>query len=168
LVAALRASCDAAAALLTFAARRTCRFVLGRPTHAMHSRIACSSCGNALAPPSTLPRCKRCKRARYCDVACQRAHWPVHRASCREAADDARSLVAALPASPPSAPVPHTVAATGFHMSVTRPLAQVGRLARHANLLLDDCGVDASADSEVERIVANGRHFRIAAMLARD
>ena len=27
-------------------------------------------------------RCKRCRRAAYCDTACQSAHWPAHKASC--------------------------------------------------------------------------------------
>ena len=39
------------------------------------------SCGQ----PSTL-RCSQCKSMYYCSKACQRQHWPAHKASCRKAA----------------------------------------------------------------------------------
>jgi hypothetical protein len=42
----------------------------------------CGTCG----AQSTL-LCARCKRARYCGAACQRAAWPAHRGECRAPAE---------------------------------------------------------------------------------
>ena len=39
---------------------------------------ACSSCG---AVRVKLQRCRDCS-VRYCDTACQRVHWPVHKHTC--------------------------------------------------------------------------------------
>lgn len=43
---------------------------------------ACSLELDASTRP-TLKKCSRCKFAKYCSVACQRADWPDHRAMCR-------------------------------------------------------------------------------------
>ncbi len=41
---------------------------------------ACAAC---LQPHAAL-RCKQCRGAWYCDVACQRSHWTAHRFGCKE------------------------------------------------------------------------------------
>ena len=51
---------------------------------------ACDGCGAVDAPE--LKRCGRCRSARFCSVACQRAAWPAHKTVCvpvaRATADD--------------------------------------------------------------------------------
>merc|ERR1712060_270976 len=41
---------------------------------------ACTVCGVA-----AVYGCQRCKKTVYCCAACQRAHWPIHRETCRSA-----------------------------------------------------------------------------------
>lgn len=36
----------------------------------------------ATPPSDVLRKCLRCECARYCDTACQEAHWPVHKSQC--------------------------------------------------------------------------------------
>ena len=47
---------------------------------------SCAACGTS--KEAGMLRCSRCARrgvtVRYCDAACQRAHWPAHKAECRE------------------------------------------------------------------------------------
>eukprot|EP00741_Cyanophora_paradoxa_P003256 tig00000691_g3164.t1 len=59
----------------------------------------CSACGRT---GTDMRRCGSCRRAQYCDEKCQRAHWPSHKAACREAAQ--KVPAAAAPRSAPSAP----------------------------------------------------------------
>lgn len=43
----------------------------------------CSACGTAATTGGVkLRRCARCMDARYCDAACQRRHWAVHKTQC--------------------------------------------------------------------------------------
>ncbi|KAJ3055511.1 hypothetical protein HK097_010286 [Rhizophlyctis rosea] len=46
----------------------------------------CSACEaqGASAGKEELLRCSRCKTVFYCDVACQKAHWPTHKGSCKK------------------------------------------------------------------------------------
>ena len=37
-------------------------------------------------------RCERCRKVRYCKRACQRAHWPEHKAQCFRAKEQAQLL----------------------------------------------------------------------------
>ncbi|KLO05731.1 hypothetical protein SCHPADRAFT_714784 [Schizopora paradoxa] len=39
----------------------------------------CSWCESTSA---VLRKCSRCEKARYCDAACQKNHWTVHRQTC--------------------------------------------------------------------------------------
>ena len=50
------------------------------------------------AEPSVfvLSDCARCKQARYCSKACQVAHWPAHKLECKNSADEAARVLAAL------------------------------------------------------------------------
>jgi hypothetical protein len=41
---------------------------------------ACASCGSGPEAPF---QCSRCKEVRYCDAACQRADFPLHKGECR-------------------------------------------------------------------------------------
>ena len=47
------------------------------PSH--HERL----CARCFSQPAKLMRCTRCKWARYCCAACQRADWPDHKHECR-------------------------------------------------------------------------------------
>ena len=40
-------------------------------------------CEVTSAAELTLQLCGRCKKMAYCSVGCQKAHWRVHKASCR-------------------------------------------------------------------------------------
>ena len=46
--------------------------------HRVHT---CAECGIRREPMQV---CSQCRVARYCGVACQRAHWPAHKPECRE------------------------------------------------------------------------------------
>ena len=51
--------------------------------------VKCASCGKreeALGGGLMMMRCARCFEVSYCDSGCQRAHWAVHRAFCKERA----------------------------------------------------------------------------------
>ncbi|KAJ7646519.1 hypothetical protein FB45DRAFT_890670 [Roridomyces roridus] len=41
------------------------------------------SCDNVSSEGYTMKRCKQCKSLWYCSVACQRKHWPFHKAECQ-------------------------------------------------------------------------------------
>ncbi|KAI7776781.1 hypothetical protein LA080_004437 [Diaporthe eres] len=45
---------------------------------------SCYSCGKIAADngEATLSQCSKCKRAWYCNMACQRAHWKNHKSAC--------------------------------------------------------------------------------------
>ena len=43
-------------------------------------------CCNPSCSESGPLRCGRCKGAQYCGPACQRTHWPAHKAACKAAA----------------------------------------------------------------------------------
>jgi hypothetical protein len=55
-----------------------------KPKSKSHSQAdtkrACANCGTEAL---ILKACGGCKTARYCNVDCQRAHWVVHKASCK-------------------------------------------------------------------------------------
>ncbi|KAF9561421.1 hypothetical protein CPC08DRAFT_762103 [Agrocybe pediades] len=42
----------------------------------------CSWCRN---PSAALRKCAQCSKARYCDAACQKAHWRLHKKDCKSA-----------------------------------------------------------------------------------
>ncbi|OCH85949.1 hypothetical protein OBBRIDRAFT_762123 [Obba rivulosa] len=58
------------------------------PSHCMHPRIStnsvelyrCSWCKN---PSAVLRKCGSCGKTRYCDAACQKAHWGEHKVTCK-------------------------------------------------------------------------------------
>ncbi|KAH9943556.1 hypothetical protein B0H21DRAFT_491468 [Amylocystis lapponica] len=60
------------------------------PKRYSHSRIStnsvalyhCSWCGN---PSAVLRKCSGCGKTRYCDSACQKAHWGDHKRTCKSA-----------------------------------------------------------------------------------
>jgi len=59
------------------------------------AKQVCAACGQQ---PATLLTCQRCKAAKYCSQACQKADWAVHKKSCRapEAEPDAEVIVVNL------------------------------------------------------------------------
>jgi len=42
-------------------------------------------CATDKTKPVKLLDCGRCKQAHYCSAACQKAHWPTHKPSCKKA-----------------------------------------------------------------------------------
>ena len=46
----------------------------------------CAACSTVAEEGKRLLRCSSCRRVHYCDAACQRSHWPVHKAACSSAA----------------------------------------------------------------------------------
>ena len=49
-------------------------------------RSTCAArCGRLHQRHVSLLACGGCRRVRYCDAECQRAHWPAHREACRRA-----------------------------------------------------------------------------------
>lgn len=48
--------------------------------------IGCFKIGNTA--DGTLMQCSRCKSIKYCSGACQKAHWPKHKADCKKYAVD--------------------------------------------------------------------------------
>ncbi|KAI2629851.1 hypothetical protein GGR54DRAFT_282011 [Hypoxylon sp. NC1633] len=63
------------------------------PTSEMSSKV-CLECWKK---PATLRRCTRCKMARYCNTACQRADWGLHKKVCER-----RKSVRTCPVPPPT------------------------------------------------------------------
>jgi len=55
--------------------------------------FSCATCGGEGSQ-----RCAACVSVRYCGVACQRAHWPKHRAECRATVAGARTGIAGIAA----------------------------------------------------------------------
>jgi hypothetical protein len=48
------------------------------------AKTACWSCGRGEAcSGSKHSKCGKCKQSFYCSAACQKAHWPAHKLSCR-------------------------------------------------------------------------------------
>lgn len=47
----------------------------------------CSHCGRQRAPGAELKVCSRCRKAFYCDMACQKAAWKTHKKVCRKLGD---------------------------------------------------------------------------------
>ena len=43
----------------------------------------CDSCAAYPPPENKLRKCSRCKAAMYCNVDCQKAHWPQHKGPCK-------------------------------------------------------------------------------------
>jgi len=57
------------------------------PTTAASQTSVCAACGNTSgASGAALKTCARCRSSKYCCVACQRSHWPVHKRCCAAAA----------------------------------------------------------------------------------
>lgn len=61
---------------------RQCGVVAPAPLRRIdiRSRSKCMACFRVRAPQC----CAKCRRARYCDVDCQRANWAIHRSLCAE------------------------------------------------------------------------------------
>jgi ankyrin repeat protein len=56
------------------------------------SASACAACGNTSGTSgAALKKCARCRSVKYCSVACQHTHWPVHKGHCAAAAGPSAS-----------------------------------------------------------------------------
>jgi len=68
-----------------------CVAVPPRPGQDMKARVCCAHCGRSDVDAtggdaklmSKLKRCSRCGFAAYCNAECQKAHWPLHKQTCR-------------------------------------------------------------------------------------
>ena len=92
------------------------------PASAAAPAKICAACG----APGARSLCMRCREARYCSAACQRADWPAHKPRCAE---------------PPLPPLPPGVLAAVQRLDAAalaaalQPLpAAASPLARHASL----------------------------------
>lgn len=54
---------------------------IGDPTLDFHF---CGNCyaGQKLDAPESMKRCAACKKLSYCNLACQKKHWPLHKEFC--------------------------------------------------------------------------------------
>ncbi|KAF9030350.1 hypothetical protein BDZ89DRAFT_1112247 [Hymenopellis radicata] len=55
----------------------------GTVNYARNVQIASDKCGNCGKRDAKMSKCSGCKVATYCDPACQKAHWPKHKAACK-------------------------------------------------------------------------------------
>jgi hypothetical protein len=58
----------------------------GAPAHLTAYLEAKAQCASPGCDGTGLRKCTVCKWARYCGQQCQRAHWPVHKAECKQRA----------------------------------------------------------------------------------
>ncbi|KAL8287531.1 hypothetical protein RQP46_003389 [Phenoliferia psychrophenolica] len=52
-----------------------------RPKKSAMDRITCQNCGEDL---EKILRCSRCNNSFYCNAACQKIHWPIHKTKCSD------------------------------------------------------------------------------------
>ena len=52
------------------------------PIEAQCSDCRCTSLSGVSEDLMKTQRCRACRWAAYCGPACQKAHWPAHKASC--------------------------------------------------------------------------------------
>ena len=57
-------------------------------------RAPCAFCGSIATPTekSRAQSCSACKFRQYCNVDCQRKHWPVHKKQCKRLAQEFAQL----------------------------------------------------------------------------
>ena len=48
--------------------------------------VCCSDCGGVAGEGASLKACKSCWLVKYCNVNCQKNHWPKHKKECKERA----------------------------------------------------------------------------------
>jgi hypothetical protein len=48
----------------------------------------CAYCNATASPENTLLRCTECKKAAYCNRACQKLHWKTHKSMCLAAVNN--------------------------------------------------------------------------------
>jgi ankyrin repeat protein len=51
-------------------------------TAAVSKTRVCAACGKRSGTFAALRKCAGCQSVKYCSVACQHVHWPVHKPSC--------------------------------------------------------------------------------------
>ncbi len=44
----------------------------------------CAECGEKRSAKTKLQKCSRCNSVRYCSRECQKTHWAIHKAVCKE------------------------------------------------------------------------------------
>jgi ankyrin repeat protein len=60
--------------------------LFGAPAHQTAYLEAKAHCAHPGCTGAGLQKCTGCKRARYCSQQCQVAHWPAHKAECKQTA----------------------------------------------------------------------------------
>ncbi|KAL1743528.1 ankyrin repeat-containing domain protein [Schizophyllum fasciatum] len=71
-------------------------------TRPMEDTKRCDACGAMARDSETLKMCGKCRTARYCNAACQKAHWASHKKACRPFSAD--NCVSVRPFFPKSTP----------------------------------------------------------------
>ena len=123
---------------------------------------ACASCGGCSG--AALKRCARCHSVKYCSATCQRAHWTVHKASCRvdgaqaggaavawgqpAAREDTAEAREAAERTPPSASITHTAIRSAASLASSVFSLVTGRPGQAAGQALPP---DAQAASDTQQ-----------------
>lgn len=145
-------------------ARNAAKYLSDRGLERFHRNTnACGQCFKT--NPET--RCGRCRKVRYCDAACQKRHWKVHKSSCF-----ARTGFAAAGTPAPPSPIPEEAEeaaeeeaasaspAASPAAAVDAPVATAAAaLAGGGNLLarhLHEAGKLGAADLDAAREAADG------------
>ena len=52
----------------------------------------CAECGEKRSAKTKLQKCSRCNSVRYCSRECQKTHWAIHKAVCKEIAERQQAI----------------------------------------------------------------------------
>ena len=56
----------------------------------LHSTHCCADCGSVAGGGAGLKACTSCRLVKYCNVKCQKNHWPKHKNECKQRAAEIR------------------------------------------------------------------------------
>lgn len=119
-------------------------------------------------PCPLMKRCGSCQTGCYCSRDCQRAHWPVHRLTCKKMDESTVALVSAcrrrMRSSMPSPGAPLYYVAAAFYFAGYCPVGTIPVLffyEKRKEYLLSCCLIDGMLDVpgyDASRITPGGLH----------